>query len=286
MIHYRIFQKVIPPGGCWINLPIDIRKEYLGKSYNSREGKRGVARRLSLPVCTNKLAMQCNIILYRIYKKIEKNNHKDYLDKKSDKNMSKRIIVKKHIYQFIEKKIVPIIKKTPKLGKTDVVKKHMDMLCYNMTENEWYKNEERRIKDKQINNKIGELHEHIISNLEYWKKCKKSDDKYIKLCGTDVYKKDKSIFIEIKNKYNTLNSSSRKETINKLTKIKQKYPEALCVIGIINGTDHIKQIKNTNVFEYSGKELYKLVYDDNYYNDIINILEMTCINNGLCEIVK
>ena len=60
-----------------------------------------------------------------------------------------------------------------------------------------------------------------------------------------------------------------------------------CVIGIINGTDHIKQIKNTNVFEYSGKELYKLVYgDDNYYNDIINILEMTCINNGLCEIKK
>jgi hypothetical protein len=226
-------------------------------------------------------------ILGEYLKKIEKNSHKNNPDNKSSQNMSKEAIVKKHVYKFIEKKIVPIIKKTPKLGKPDVVKKHMDMLCYNMTENEWCKNEERRIKDKQINNKIGELHEHIISESKYWKKCKNSNNTHIKLCGVDVYKEDESVFIEIKNKYNTLNSSSKKETINKLTKIKQTYPEALCVIGIINGTDHIKQIKNTDVFEYSGKELYKLVYgNDNYYNDIINILEMTCINNGLCEIKK
>jgi DNA (cytosine-5)-methyltransferase 1 len=39
--------KLIPPGGCWINLPIDIQKEYLGKSFYSGGGKRGIARRLS-----------------------------------------------------------------------------------------------------------------------------------------------------------------------------------------------------------------------------------------------
>lgn len=39
--------KLVPPGGCWINLPEDIQKEYMGKSYYSGGGKRGMARRIS-----------------------------------------------------------------------------------------------------------------------------------------------------------------------------------------------------------------------------------------------
>jgi DNA (cytosine-5)-methyltransferase 1 len=39
--------ELIPPGGCWINLPEDIKKEYMGKSYYSGGGKRGMARRMS-----------------------------------------------------------------------------------------------------------------------------------------------------------------------------------------------------------------------------------------------
>lgn len=40
--------KLIPQGGCWINLPVDAQKEYLGKSYNSGGGKRGILKRLSM----------------------------------------------------------------------------------------------------------------------------------------------------------------------------------------------------------------------------------------------
>ena len=40
--------KMIPEGGCWINLPLDIQKEYLGGAFNSGGGKRGMARRLSM----------------------------------------------------------------------------------------------------------------------------------------------------------------------------------------------------------------------------------------------
>lgn len=39
--------EMVPPGGCWVNLPEDIQKSYLGKSYHSGGGKRGMARRLS-----------------------------------------------------------------------------------------------------------------------------------------------------------------------------------------------------------------------------------------------
>jgi hypothetical protein len=194
-------------------------------------------------------------------------------------------LLTKKIQKFIQKKIIPIISKETKLGKSDVVKKHMDMLCYDMNEEQLYKNEKIRIKDKQINNKIGEFHEYIISELDGWDNCKNSSDKYIKSSGLDVYKKDKSVFIEIKNKYNTLNSSSKKETINKLKKIKDKYPDSLCVIGIINGSDTKKQIKDSEIWTYSGKEFYKLVYNnEKYYDDVVNILSKLCINDGLCKI--
>jgi len=39
---------LIPQGGCWINLPVEIQKSYMGKGFTSGGGKRGVARRLSM----------------------------------------------------------------------------------------------------------------------------------------------------------------------------------------------------------------------------------------------
>ncbi|KAB90693.1 DNA (cytosine-5-)-methyltransferase [Staphylococcus aureus] len=39
--------KLVPPGGCWVDLPESIAKEYMGASYYSGGGKRGMARRLS-----------------------------------------------------------------------------------------------------------------------------------------------------------------------------------------------------------------------------------------------
>lgn len=38
---------LVPPGGCWIDLPQDIAQEYMKSSYDSPGGKRGMARRLS-----------------------------------------------------------------------------------------------------------------------------------------------------------------------------------------------------------------------------------------------
>ena len=40
--------KMIPQGGCWINLLENLQKEYLGNSYNSGGGKRGILYRLSM----------------------------------------------------------------------------------------------------------------------------------------------------------------------------------------------------------------------------------------------
>ncbi len=39
--------KLVPPGGCWRNLPVNIQKSYMGKSFTSGGGRTGMARRIS-----------------------------------------------------------------------------------------------------------------------------------------------------------------------------------------------------------------------------------------------
>ncbi|MBG9689923.1 DNA (cytosine-5-)-methyltransferase [Lysinibacillus sphaericus] len=43
----RKVMDLVPPGGCWVDLPESIAKEYMGASWFSGGGKRGMARRLS-----------------------------------------------------------------------------------------------------------------------------------------------------------------------------------------------------------------------------------------------
>lgn len=38
---------MVPPGGYWRNLPLEIQKEYMGNSFHSSGGRTGIARRLS-----------------------------------------------------------------------------------------------------------------------------------------------------------------------------------------------------------------------------------------------
>ncbi len=38
---------LVPQGGCWVDLPDDVAKDYMGKSYCSGGGRRGIAKRLS-----------------------------------------------------------------------------------------------------------------------------------------------------------------------------------------------------------------------------------------------
>lgn len=39
---------LVPEGGCWVDLPEKIQKEYMMKSYHSGGGKRGIAKRLDM----------------------------------------------------------------------------------------------------------------------------------------------------------------------------------------------------------------------------------------------
>lgn len=39
--------EMVPPGGCWRHLPVEIQKSYMGKSFTSGGGRTGMARRIS-----------------------------------------------------------------------------------------------------------------------------------------------------------------------------------------------------------------------------------------------
>lgn len=43
----RKVMELVPPGGCWVDLPEDVAKDYMGKSYYSGGGRRGMARRIA-----------------------------------------------------------------------------------------------------------------------------------------------------------------------------------------------------------------------------------------------
>lgn len=43
----RKVMELVPAGGCWVDLPEDVAKDYMGKSYYSGGGRRGMARRIA-----------------------------------------------------------------------------------------------------------------------------------------------------------------------------------------------------------------------------------------------
>lgn len=336
--------ELVPEGGCWINLPEEIKKKYMGNSLNSGGGKRGIARRLSwnepcLTLTTSpcqKQTERCHPIETRplktreyariqtfpdnfkfegsisnIYKQIGNavpcmlgyyigNEIKKTLDKITEKKLinnlfMKLLLDKKNIMSSNELKeliknyyidnIIKIYEDKVDRSKTkiDEIKKESDKIGYGLTEEEWIEFDNKRLKDKQINNKMGELHQYLLENVKDY--CKSNDvDKKLKV---DVMKKDNSVFIEVKNKHNTMNASSRESTINKLIKIKNTYTKSLCLIGIINGKNYKKKIsENPEIWEYSGEELFNLVFNDpNYYKTVNNYI-MDGLKNWIDEYRK
>lgn len=56
--------------------------------------------------------------------------------------------------------------------------------------------------------------------------------------GLDLYSKKRKFIIELKNRFNTDNSSSRKANFNKLAKYKEKHKNFDCIYGVIIGNTY------------------------------------------------
>lgn len=100
--------------------------------------------------------------------------------------------------------------------------------------------------------------------------------------GLDVKRCDNSIIIELKNKYNTCNSSSLKTVLDKLADYKRLNPHTRCVFGIVNPKPRSKCLYEKithNGFELEkiqGNELFKLVFSidkKDYSKNVIRYIQ-------------
>lgn len=86
----------------------------------------------------------------------------------------------------------------------------------------------------------------------------------------DILHEERNIIIELKNKYNTMNSDSKNRVLEKLENASRKYNYSP-VLGIIHDKTEqgaVKQLKGS-ITQVSGAELFKTVYETHNARDCV-----------------
>lgn len=158
-----------------------------------------------------------------------------------------------------------ITKKSFYSNKVDTIKLTFDAKFNDISEEDLIQSEILRQIDKSINNSIGTFHEQILGSIEGYE--------VGKLSGFDIKSTDNTLFADIKNKHNTMNSSSAEALFQKLTRYADDYKKAKCYWvqilakgsfnehwkGEING----KEYSHSRVFKISGDQFYALLSGQN-----------------------
>ena len=154
-------------------------------------------------------------------------------------------------------------------NKVDTIKLTFDSKFNDISEEDLIQSEILRQIDKSINNSIGTFHEQILGGVKGYE--------IGKFSGFDIKAEDNSLFADIKNKHNTMNSSSAEALFQKLSRYADDNKKAKCYwvqilatksfntlwSGVING----KEYSHSRVYKISGDQFYALVTgeDDAFY---------------------
>lgn len=154
-----------------------------------------------------------------------------------------------------------ITKKNFYSNKVDTVKLTFDAKFNVIDEESLIQAEILRQIDKSINNSIGTFHEQILGGIKGFE--------IGNLSGFDIKAIDDTLFADIKNKHNTMNSSSAEALFQKLSRYADDYKKAKCYWvqilaknsfcelwkGDING----KEYSHSRVYKISGDQFYALL---------------------------
>ena len=115
-------------------------------------------------------------------------------------------------------------------------------------------------KLKQLQMNAGNIWQIAIGNYNTFEDLKTSHS-----TGCDVKSNSRKIIIELKNRYNTDNASSKKSNFDKLVKYKKENSDWECIYGIVNDKtkEGKKEIIKHNDFEItylSGKQLMNFIF--------------------------
>ena len=89
-----------------------------------------------------------------------------------------------------------------------------DASSQNISFDEWIEQEKRRQLQKTFQNTIGYFHEHIVGHMNDWQ--------HLEGGGYDVENESAKIIAELKNKHNTMNSSSAEAVYTKMASFLKK----------------------------------------------------------------
>lgn len=154
-----------------------------------------------------------------------------------------------------------ITKKSFYSNKVDTIKLTFDAKFNDIDEEKLIQAEILRQIDKSINNSIGTFHEQILGGVKGYESGT--------LSGYDIKATDNTLFADIKNKHNTLNSSAAEALFQKLARYADDYKKAKCYwvqilakgsfcelwSGDING----KEYSHSRVYKISGDKFYALL---------------------------
>lgn len=139
-----------------------------------------------------------------------------------------------------------------------------------------------RVKQKQM--KEGDIAQIIIGNFIGWEDLRRGHSS-----GMDCRKKDNSIIMEVKNKYNTVKGSDEKKSLlPTLAKYKKDNPNTRCVWAIINPKSGCTKLHETIIYndveieKIQGEELLKLVFTldgKDYSKEIIAFVRTIMYSN-------
>lgn len=104
----------------------------------------------------------------------------------------------------------------------DPIKMTFDSKVYNQSLEQTIQNEIMRQIDKSNTNHIGYFHQNIFKYLD--------DSWSVPVEGYDIINEKKKIFIEMKNKHNTMNSSSSQKTYMRMQNTILRDPTAICYL--------------------------------------------------------
>ena len=288
--------KMIPQGGCWINLPEDLQKEYLGNSYNSGGGKRGILYRLSMDkpsltlLCspTQKQTERCHPLEerplnIREYARIQTfDDNYEFIGSLTSqyKQIGNAVPVElakkigNSIIDFLKKIIIKSFNITQYLKKIDNIidnilsRPEKDVLTYDILDTEKIiHNKLIVLKEKQRQMKIGEIWQEVLGNYDKFINLKSGD-----ITGLDIISYEKKIVIELKNRTNIDNDSSRKTNLDKLSNFKKQHPEFTCIYANINANTEEKTLRGSikkiihnevEIQHQIGLEFLKFILKDN-----------------------
>lgn len=165
------------------------------------------------------------------------------------------------LYASYQKAKAKIDKKNFYSNKVAVFKLTFDSLFNNMAAEDLISSEVMRQIDKSINNSIGTFHEQLLGGIKGYEMGN--------LSGYDVKALDHSLFADIKNKHNTMNSSAAEALFQKLKRLADDHKSTKCYWvqilaknsfcelwqGDING----KEYSHSRVYKISGDRFYALL---------------------------